>query len=98
MTEKEKNEKWLMEIKARRDVIAKIKNPLERLRKQAEKNLQARKNKVAAAREYASIEEAREIWGYNGITEKEFDEIKKVFIVRYIALNMNFFREKNKNV
>lgn len=39
MTEKEKNEKWLMEIKARRDVIAKIKNPLERLRKQAEKNL-----------------------------------------------------------
>ncbi len=53
--------------------------------------MQARKDKIAAAREYANIEEAREVWGYDGMTEEEFIEIQRVFEEgeNYIANNIS---------
>lgn len=78
MTKKSERELLLMEVKARKEVIAKIKNPLKRLKKQADEKLQVRKAKIAASQEYDSIEDAHEIWGYGGITDEEFEEIKKV--------------------
>ncbi len=78
MTKKSERELLLMEVKARKEVIAKIKNPLKRLKKQADEKLQIRKAKIAASQEYDGIEDAHEIWGYGGITDEEFEEIKKV--------------------
>lgn len=78
MTKKSERELLLMEVKARKEVIAKIINPLHRLKKQADKKLQIRKDKVAASREYDSVEDAHEMWGYGAITDDEFEEIKNM--------------------
>lgn len=81
MTEKEKQERKSiqLEIRARKEVLKKIETVFKRLRMQAEANLEKRKQKVRAAREYKSIDEAHEEWGYAFITDKQFEEIKKVF-------------------
>lgn len=81
MTEKEKLElKYLkLEIRARKEILKKIENPYRRLIDQAHAQQEKRKAEVLAAREYKSIEEARDAWGYDCITEKEFEEIKRVF-------------------
>ncbi len=81
MTDKEKKERsgLIMEIDARKEVIKKIENPFKRLQVQAERNLQKRKNKIAAARQYSSVEEAREMWGYDVITDDELHDIERFF-------------------
>lgn len=81
MTEKELQERASikLEIEARKEVLKKVENAFKRLRKQADSNLEKRKEKVRAAREYRSLDEAHEAWGYDFITDEEFEEIKKVF-------------------
>lgn len=81
MTEKEKLElKFLkLEVRARKEILKKIENPYRRLIDQAHAQREKRKSEVLAAREYKSIEEARDAQGYDCITEKEFEEIKRVF-------------------
>lgn len=81
MTEKELRERASikLEIKARKEVLKKVENAFKRLRKQADSNLEKRREKVRAAREYRSLDEAHEAWGYDFITDEEFEEIKKVF-------------------
>ena len=81
MTDKEKKERddLKMEIEARKEVLKKIENPFKRLQAQAEKCLQKRKDKIDAAKQYASVEEAREMWGYDAITDDEFHDIERFF-------------------
>lgn len=81
MTEKELRERASiqLEIKARKEVLKKVENAFKRLMKQADSNLEKRREKVRAAREYRSLDEAHEAWGYDFITDEEFEEIKKVF-------------------
>lgn len=81
MTEKElqERESVQLEIQARRVVLNKVENAFKRLKIQAEANYEKRKEKVLAARSYRSIDEAHDAWGYDLITDKEFEEIKKIF-------------------
>lgn len=81
MTDKEKqeHEAILLEIQSRKEVLKKIENAYKRLKKQAEANYEKRKAKVQAASEYKSIDEAHDAWGYDCITEQEYNEIVKVF-------------------
>ena len=72
-------EMWLLEINARKEVIKKLSSVLKRLRKVGEVKLQERKAQVEARKQYASVEEARELWGYNGITDDELHEIERMF-------------------
>lgn len=68
-----------LEIRARREVLRKIENAYKRLKKQAEANYEKRKAKVQSASEYKSIDEAHDAWGYDCITENEYNEIVKIF-------------------
>ena len=81
MTEKEKqeSESIRLEIQARKEVLRKIENAFKRLKRQAESNFEKRKTKVRNAREYKSVEEAQEAWGYDFITYEQFEEIKRIF-------------------
>ena len=64
-----------LEIRARKEVLRKIENAYKRLKKQAEANYEKRKAKA----QYKSIEEAHDAWGYDCITEQEYNEIVKIF-------------------
>ncbi len=81
MTDKEKKEHddIKMEIEARKEVLRKIENPFKRLQAQADKNVQKRKDKIDAAKTYSSVEEAREMWGYDAITEDELHDVERFF-------------------
>ncbi len=81
MTDKEKKEHddLKMEIDARKEVLRKIDNPFKRLQTQADKNVQKRKDMIATAKTYSSVEEAREMWGYDAITEDELHDVERFF-------------------
>ena len=81
MTDKDTKEReaLTLEIRARKEVLRKIENAYNRLKKQAEANYEKRKEKAQAASEYKSIEEAHDAWGYDCITEQEYNEIVKIF-------------------
>ena len=76
MTEKEQQEREAikLEIRARKEVLKKLENPLKRLRQQADANYEKRKTRIQAAREYGSIEGAHDAWGYDCITEEEYEK------------------------
>lgn len=77
--EKKERDTLILEIQSRKEVLKKIENAYKRLKKQAESNYEKRKAKIQAASEYKSIEEAHDAWGYDCITEKEYNEIVKIF-------------------
>ncbi len=81
MTDKEKKERdsLILEIQSRKEVLKKIENAYKRLKKQAEANYEKRKLKIQSASEYKSIDEAHDAWGYDCITENEYNEIVKIF-------------------
>ena len=81
MTEKEQQEREAikLEIRARKEVLKKLENPFKRLRQQADANYEKSKTRIQAVREYGSIEEAHDAWGYDCITEEEYEETKRVF-------------------
>lgn len=81
MTDKEKKERdaTVLEIQSRKEVLKKIENPYERLKRQAEANYEKRKQKVQVASEYRTVEEAHEAYGYDCITEQEYNEIVVIF-------------------
>lgn len=81
MTERERAEyeSLRLEISAREEVVKKLSAPQKLLSEQAKARLEKRKAKVASACEYRNIEEARDAWGYDCISEKEFEEIKSIF-------------------
>ncbi len=78
MTDKEKLDLKL-EIKARKLLLKKLGNVSERMNKQAQKQIDNRKAEVEQMSEYRSIEEARDAYGWNIITEEQFEEFKKMF-------------------
>lgn len=59
--------------------MKKLENPLKRLRAQADKKLQKRKDKIEATKTYPSVEKARGMWGYDAITEDELHDIERFF-------------------
>ncbi len=81
MTDKEKKERdaLILEINDRKEVLKKLENPLKRLRAQADKKLQKRKDKIEATKTYSSVEKARGMWGYDAITEDELQYIERFF-------------------
>lgn len=81
MTDKEKKERdaIVLEIQSRKEVLKKIENPYERLKRQAEANYEKRKQKVQSVGEYRTVEEAHEAYGYDCITEREYNEIVEIF-------------------
>ena len=80
-TDKEKKERKELrhEIRARRLVIKKVENAYSRLSQQAENQLNKRKQKVAEFQGYRSVEEARDAYGWDIITEEEFRSIEEMF-------------------
>ena len=78
MTDKEKLDLKL-EIKARKLLLKKLSNVSERMNKQAQKQIDNRKAEVEQMSEYRSIEEASDAYGWNIITEEQFEEFKKMF-------------------
>ena len=81
MTDKKMKERnaMILEIQSRKVVIEKIKNAYKRLKRQAEANYDKRKLKIQSASEYKSVDEAHDAWGYDCITEKQYNEIRKIF-------------------
>lgn len=81
MTDKKMKERnaMILEIQSRKVVIEKIKNAYKRLKRQAEANYDKRKLKIQSASEYMSVDEAHDAWGYDCITEKQYNEIRKIF-------------------
>lgn len=77
--EKKKRTEFLLEIEARKEVLKKLENPFKRLQAQADKKLQKRKDKMDAAKTYSNVEEARELWGYDAITDDELHDIERFF-------------------
>ena len=72
-------ESLLLEIQSRKEVLKKIENAYKRLKQQAEANYEKRKAKIQLAREYKSVEEAHDAFGYDCITEKESCDILETF-------------------
>ena len=72
-------ESLLLEIQSRKEVLKKIENAYKRLKQQAEANYEKRKAKIQLAREYKSVEEAHDAFGYDCITEKEYCDILETF-------------------
>lgn len=68
-----------LEIKARKELLKKLKQTQARLHQQAQKKLNKRKEEIKAASEYESIEEAHTAYGYDLISEEEFNNIKTIF-------------------
>lgn len=68
-----------LEIKARKELLKKLKQTQAHLHQQAQKKLNKRKEKIKAASEYESIEEAHNAYGYDLISEEEFNNIKTIF-------------------
>lgn len=93
MTNKEKKERdaIVLEIQSRKEVLKKIENPYERLKHQAEANYKKRELKVQSASEYRSVEEAHEAYGYDCITEQEYNEIVEIFEKgkEYVEINLS---------
>lgn len=81
MTDKDKKEREdiNLEIQSRKEVLKKIENAYKRLKHQAEANYEKRKAKIQSAREYKSVEEAHDAFGYDCITEKEYCDILEIF-------------------
>ena len=69
-----------MEIKSRKLVLKQLDGTLMRMRKQAEKQLQKRIDEVSAAREYKSVDEALDAWGWGFITSEEYETIKELMV------------------
>lgn len=77
--EKQNRESLNLEIQSRKEVLKKINNAYKRLKQQAKANYEKRKAKVQTASEYKSLDEAHDAWGYDYITEKEYNDIAKIF-------------------
>lgn len=80
MTDKEKKEREEIkfEIRARKELLKRLQYPRELLRAASQKEHDKRQALVKN-KEYASVDEAHEAYGYGYITEDEFDAIREAF-------------------
>lgn len=76
MTQKEI---YSIEVDARKAVLKRLEQPLKLAKAQAEKDRQKRNESLEKLSSYRSLEEARELYGYDVITKKEFEEAELFF-------------------
>lgn len=76
--EREEREELQLEIKARKELAKRLAHPLKLLEVAAEKEQQKRKERIEHLTEYKNYSEAREAYGWEFITEEEFDEIVRI--------------------
>ena len=76
--EQEERLELQLEIKARKELARRLEHPLKLLKIAAEKERQKRKERIEHLTEYKSYREAQDAYGWEIITEEEFDEIVRI--------------------
>lgn len=76
--EREEHEEIQLEIRARQELAKRMEHPLKLLKTAAEKEQRKRKERIEHLTEYKSYNEAQEAYGWELITEEEFDEIVRI--------------------
>ena len=76
--EREEREALQVEIKARKELAKRLAHPLKLLDVAAEKERKKRKERIEHLTEYKSYREAQDAYGWDIITEEEFDEIVRI--------------------
>lgn len=76
--EREEREALKIEIKARKELARRLEHPLKLLETAAKKEQQKRQERIEHLTEYKSYSEAQEAYGWEFITEEEFDEIVRI--------------------
>lgn len=76
--EREEREALQLEIRARQELARRMEHPLKLLERAAKKEQQKRKERIEHLTEYKSYNEAQEAYGWEFITEEEFDEIVRI--------------------
>ena len=76
--EREEREELKLEIKARKELAKRLGHPLKLLEVAAEKDRKKREKRIGSLTEYKSYREAQDAYGWEIITEEEFDEIVRI--------------------
>jgi DNA-binding ferritin-like protein (Dps family) len=76
--EREEREELQLEIKARKELARRLEHPLKLIETAAKKEQQKRQERIEHLTEYKSYNEAQEAYGWEMITEEEFDEIVRI--------------------
>lgn len=76
--EREEREALQIEIKARKELARRLEHPLKLLEVAAEKEQKKRQERIEHLTEYKSYREAQDAYGWESITEEEFDEIVRI--------------------
>ena len=76
--EKAEREELRLEIRARKELLKRLDYPQKLLKSAAEKEQQKRKERIENLTQYKSYQEAQDAYGWELITEEEFDEIVKI--------------------
>jgi hypothetical protein len=76
--EREERAALRLEIKAREELARRLEHPLKLLKTAAEKEQKKRQDRIEHLTEYKSYSEAQEAYGWEIITEEEFDEIVRI--------------------
>ncbi len=76
--EREERAALRLEIKAREELARRLEHPLKLLKTAAEKEQKKRQDRIEHLTEYKSYSEAQEDYGWEIITEEEFDEIVRI--------------------
>lgn len=80
MTDREREERksLMLEIKAREELLRRLEHPQKLIKAAAEKERQKRKERIEKACQFKSYREAQDAYGWELITEAEFDEAVRV--------------------
>ena len=76
--EREEREEIKLEIRARKELQKRLEHPMKLLKAAAEKAAQKRRERIEHLTEYKSYREAQDAYGWDLITEEEFDEIVRI--------------------
>ena len=76
--EREERDAIKLEIKARRELMKRLAHPLKLLEVAVEKEQKKRAERIEHLTEYKSYREAQDAYGWEIITEEEFDEIVRI--------------------
>lgn len=76
--EREEREEIQLEIRARKELARRMEHPLKLLEIAAKKEQQRRQERIERLTEYKNYNEAQEAYGWEIITEEEFDEIVRI--------------------
>lgn len=74
----EERAKTELEVAAREELIKRLQHPEKLLKAAAQKQRDKRVARLNAAREYKTIAEAEDAWGWGFINEQQLEEIKEI--------------------